>query len=192
MGKKSKLSKNNEKSEESKKFLEDDAICKNEKKRVNKADKVDKLVEWKPDDGDSDSEKYKLDGSAGWDVKDMYAQNEQLGWRSTYDPTSREYTNAEVRRNNETHDQRMAREKRATQKAREIEGSADYQKAIAHELDETMDEEEKFSSVQRGRGGNNGNQNFNPRNNRDMERFGRNNNYRNDNYRNDNNSYIRP
>ena len=34
--------------------------------------------------------------------------------------------------------------------AGEIEGSTSYQKAIAHELDENMDEEEKFSAVQRG------------------------------------------
>lgn len=73
--KKSKKSKKDvsEKSEENKKFLADDAISKQEKKKVNKADKVNKLVEWKPDEGDSDSEKYKLDGTDGWDVKDMYS-----------------------------------------------------------------------------------------------------------------------
>ena len=73
--KKSKKSKKDvsEKSEENKKFLADDAISKQEKKKVNKADKVNKLVEWKPDEGDSDSEKYKLDGTDGLDVKDMYS-----------------------------------------------------------------------------------------------------------------------
>jgi len=71
--KKSKKGDVSEKSEENKKFLADDAISKLEKKKVNKADKVNKLVEWKPDEGDSDSEKYKLDGTDGWDVKDMYS-----------------------------------------------------------------------------------------------------------------------
>lgn len=108
--------------------MADDAISKLEKKKVNKADKVNKLVEWKPDEGDSDSEKYKLDGTDGWDVKDMYARNEQLGWTSTYDPASKEYTNAEVGKQNETDVDRQARLKRAEDKAKTIEGSKAYQK----------------------------------------------------------------
>merc|ERR1719228_2882350 len=123
------------------------------------------LQEWVPDEGAEDHDISEgcigglgggsggnAGGSNGWSPHEMFAKNEEFGVQTSFDPNLSGYT---VQLSNKGADNADWREKerKAAAIAAEIEGSQASKAAV--EL-ENGDEEEAFSSVQRGQRGHRG------------------------------------